>query len=76
MQYKYIPKKIVCEKYLNDGQGFLPVDYKVVIPDNDATGFIVEEYVSIVALEKFLSIIIYSLNNSKKLIMIITFFCA
>ena len=29
MQYKYIPKKIICEKYLNDGQGFLPVDYKV-----------------------------------------------
>ena len=29
MQYKYAPKKIVCEKYLNDGKGFLPEDYKV-----------------------------------------------
>lgn len=29
MQYKYAPKKIVCEKYLNDGKGFLPQDYKV-----------------------------------------------
>ena len=29
MQYKYAPKKIVCEAYLNDGKGFLPQDYKV-----------------------------------------------
>ena len=29
MQYKYIPKKIICEKYLNDGTGKLPVDYKI-----------------------------------------------
>ena len=29
MQYKYAPKKIVCEKYLSDGTGVLPVDYKV-----------------------------------------------
>ena len=28
MQYKYIPKKIICEKYLNDGHGRLPLDYK------------------------------------------------
>lgn len=29
MQYKYAPKKIICEKYLNDGKGLLPEDYKV-----------------------------------------------
>ncbi len=29
MQYKYAPKRIVCEKYLDDGVGFLPQDYKV-----------------------------------------------
>ena len=29
MQYKYAPKKIVCEKYLNDGNGKLPCDYKL-----------------------------------------------
>jgi len=29
MQYKYAPKKIVCEEYLNDGRGLLPQDYKV-----------------------------------------------
>ena len=29
MQYKYAPKKIVCETYLNDGNGLLPQDYKV-----------------------------------------------
>ncbi len=29
MQYKYAPKKIICEKYLNDGKGFLPTDYKL-----------------------------------------------
>lgn len=29
MQYKYAPKKIICEKYLNDGSGLLPNDYKV-----------------------------------------------
>lgn len=36
MQYKYIPKKIICEKYLNDGQGFLPVDYKVYCFNGEA----------------------------------------
>lgn len=29
MQYKYAPKKIVCEKYLSDGRGLAPLDYKV-----------------------------------------------
>ena len=29
MQYKYAPKKIVCERYLSDGDGLLPLDYKV-----------------------------------------------
>lgn len=29
MQYKYAPRKIVCEKYLSDGNGMLPLDYKV-----------------------------------------------
>ena len=29
MQYKYAPKKIVCEKYMSDGNGLLPLDYKV-----------------------------------------------
>lgn len=28
VNYKYIQKKITCEKYLNDGTGFLPEDYK------------------------------------------------
>lgn len=29
MQYKYCPKKIICEKYLDTKQGFLPYDYKL-----------------------------------------------
>lgn len=29
MQYKYAPKKLVCERYLSDGNGLLPLDYKV-----------------------------------------------
>ena len=29
MQYKYAPKKMICEKYLNDGTGAQPTDYKV-----------------------------------------------
>lgn len=29
MQYKYIPKRIVCEKYLEPENGRLPEDYKV-----------------------------------------------
>lgn len=29
MQYKYAKKKIICEKYLDSKQGFLPYDYKI-----------------------------------------------
>lgn len=29
MQYKYCPKQIICEKYLDTKQGFLPYDYKL-----------------------------------------------
>ena len=29
MQYKDIPPKIICEKYLNTENGFLPIDYKI-----------------------------------------------
>lgn len=29
MQYKYTKKKIICEKYLDSNQGFLPYDYKI-----------------------------------------------
>lgn len=29
VNYKYIPKKIICEKYLDTNQGFLPYDYKI-----------------------------------------------
>lgn len=29
MQYKYADKKIICEKYLDSDQGFLPYDYKI-----------------------------------------------
>lgn len=36
MQYKYAPKKIICEKYLNDGKGKLPSDYKVYCFNGDA----------------------------------------
>lgn len=36
VNYKYIPKKIICEKYLNDGSGFLPEDYKFYCFDGKA----------------------------------------
>lgn len=36
MQYKYAPKKIVCEKYLSDGNGLLPLDYKVYCFNGEA----------------------------------------
>lgn len=29
MHYKYCPKKLICEKYLDTDQGFLPYDYKL-----------------------------------------------
>lgn len=29
VNYKYIPKKIICESYLDTDQGFLPYDYKI-----------------------------------------------
>ena len=28
-QYKFIKKKIICEKFLDDGQGNIPIDYKL-----------------------------------------------
>ncbi|WML58626.1 ATP-grasp fold amidoligase family protein [Neobacillus sp. PS2-9] len=28
LNYRYIDRKIICERYLNDGTGFLPEDYK------------------------------------------------
>lgn len=36
MQYKKAPKKIICEKYLNDGNGLLPQDYKVYCINGEA----------------------------------------
>lgn len=29
LQYRYAPKKIICEKYLKNGSGRLPEDYKI-----------------------------------------------
>ncbi|HHV50877.1 MAG TPA: glycosyl transferase [Clostridiales bacterium] len=29
VNYKFIPKKIICEKYLDTEAGFLPIDYKI-----------------------------------------------
>jgi len=29
INYKYISKKIICEKYLDTNEGFLPIDYKI-----------------------------------------------
>ncbi len=41
MQYKYIDKKIICEKYLASPDGKLPVDYKVYCFNGKAKAILV-----------------------------------